>query len=670
MKKITKVLFCLVIWAMLICSINAQNAAKNWFFGIRARINFNGGTPTAMFVNTIATGEGSSSISDSNGNLLFYTDGVTVWDKNNSQMPNGFGLFGNSSSTHSALIVPCNCNKYFIFTTDAAENQYNNGLRYSVVDMSGNNGLGDVTSKNNPLLTPAVIARGSEKIAGISDGNGGFWVVGHTMGDNRFFSYHVLAGSNCTLNPQSDVTTKVSAVGSNYTGGNAGFGQGQMKISPDGTRLAVAGLNSIGTSFVELFQFDTTTGFVSNLPGGPIRDTSPYGFYGAEFSPDSKALYATTLYSANFLYRYNINANTLTNRTTINYFGGGNYIIGGLQLAPDGKIYLARYLSQFLNVLNSPNAVNGGWTTTPFNLATGSQSRLGLPTMVGGDFSCGQQGCCDQVKLTPFWTPDLSLAWKAFEVFNVKYPASDICSIDIDIRNSSSQPPPNPWNGGGLRVNNLPRAVPAWWKSPYVKIPNGTNGQTVIDGHPNFNSAAVNFNLGLDFSGTYTGKVKFIIRHCDGTICEWISENWTPTPPSVLKLSTNEIYLSDLKGEYLPMVIQFREAFAPGDAKWLAIEPLDEDTEVFSVDGGSREFYDENSEKTNQSPLVVASSRKQDKAALYEFAQAVSLERFEGGEIKLVLKRQAGNSNKPRLRFIFFDENANIIGYSTNEDSK
>ncbi len=662
MKGTAKLLLCLAILALAICSINAQNAAKNWVFGQGAKINFNSSTPSVSALTTINAGEGSSSISDSNGNLLFYTDGIRVWDRNNNQMPNGFGLLGNSSSTHSALIVPCNCGKYYIFTTDAAENNYNNGLRYSVVDMAANGNLGDVVpaSKNTLLMM-----RASEKIAGISDGNGGFWVVAHHMGDNLFISYHILAGSNCALNPQG--TGIISAVGSTFTGG-AGYGQGQMKISPDGTRLAVAGLNPVPTSFLELFQFDTTTGIVSNLANSTVRDTSPNGFYGVEFSLDSKALYATTIYGTNFLYRYNISGNTLP-RTLIYNFGNGNYIIGALQLAPNGNIYLVRFQNNFLHVLSNPNALNGGWSTTPFFLASGSSNRLGLPTMVGGDFSCGQQGCCDQIKQTPYWTPDLSLAWKAYEVYNVKFPASDVCSIDIDIRSSTNAQPPNPWNGGGLKVNGLPRGVPAWWKSPYVKIPNGTNLQTVIDGHPNFNSPAVNFNLGLDYSGTYTGKVKFIIRHCDGTICEWLSDNWTPKPPMQFALSVRENYLAELKAEYLPLVIGFHEGInIKGEAKWLAVEALDEDTEVFSVDGGGLEL--DNSNMMNKPQLVVASSRKQDKAALYELARSVDLEQLAGGEVKLVLKRPSGNSTKPRLRFIFFDENANIIGFATNEDSK
>jgi hypothetical protein len=662
MKKIATALFCLAVSAMLVFSVNAQNAAKNWIFGQKARINFNGSTPTVSSVNTINTNEGSSSISDSNGNLLFYTDGITVWDKNNNIMANGTGLLGSASSTTAALIVPCNCNKYFIFTTDDTFNQYANGLRYSIVDMTANSNLGTVTSKNTALLS-----RAAEKIAAVSDGNGGFWVVAHSMDNNRFLSYHIVAGSDCT----SPLRAVVSSVGSMYSGELYGYGPGQMKISPDGRRLAAAGYNPGGnnrTSFIELFQFDINTGAVSNLAAATVRDTLTSGIYGVEFSPDSQALYTTTLNVNNSIYRYNIAGNTLTSRTTIHDFGNAIHQTGGLQLAPDGKIYVARYQKTFLNVLSDPNAASGGWTTTQFNLAAGTVSGEGLPAMVAGNFTCGQQGCCDQVKQTPFWTPDLSLAWKAFEIYNVKYPSSDVCSIDIDIRDSNNQQPPSPWNGGGLKVNGSARAVPTWWKSPYIKIPNGTNGQTTIDGHPNFSSAAVNFNLGLDYSGTYTGKVKFIIRHCDGTICEWVSENWTPKPPTLLPLAIRETYLADLSAPYLPLTLGFREGInVEGEAKWLAVEPMDEDVEVFSVDGGRSGAELDSTETTDEGQLIVVSSRKQDRAALYEFARPVSLERLGGGEVKLVLKRMSGSSIRPRLRFIFFDENANMMGFATNE---
>jgi hypothetical protein len=244
---------------MSVCATNAQNAAMNWAFGQRARINFKNNT---VGTSAISTSEGSSSISDSNGDLLFYTDGITVWDKNDNPMPNGFGLKGSPSSTHSALIVPCSCSKYFIFITDAFENQYQNGLEYSVVDMNAttNPGLGDVIVKNVPLLQPA-----SEKIAGVSDGSAGFWVVGHKMGNNEFVSYHIVANSDCTLHPEAAIISKAGAA---YNGGTSNFGAGQMKISPDGKLLAHAGLSTGATSFIELFKFSTSTGTVSDVIAG------------------------------------------------------------------------------------------------------------------------------------------------------------------------------------------------------------------------------------------------------------------------------------------------------------------------------------------------------------------------------------------------------------------
>lgn len=381
---IRKMTLVLAVFALSLWNVNAQKAANNWYFGNHARIDFNTTAPTATAVTTINTSEGCSAISDSNGNLLFYTDGMSVWDKNDAPMTGGSGLDGNSSSTHSALIVPCSCDKYFIFTTDCAENHYAKGLRYSVVDMTQGGGLGAVTSKNNILL-----ANASEKAAGLADGSGGFWVVAHEMGSNQFFSYHIVAGSDCTLDPKAAI---ISKVGSTYSGGTAGYGLGQMKFSPNGQWLAVAGTNYVPTSFLELFKFNTSTGAVTDVStSSTTRDTANDGFYGVEFSPDSQSLYATTMATMggttrNYLYQYTVPGLT---RTTIHDYGNVLYTLGALQLAPDGKIYLARRFQQYLDILPTPNLPGGGWTLGGnFSLANGTNSLLGLPTVVAGNFSC------------------------------------------------------------------------------------------------------------------------------------------------------------------------------------------------------------------------------------------------------------------------------------------
>ena len=134
-------------------NIFAQKEANIWYFGEYAGIDFNTGTPVALTNSAMSQGEGCASISDSAGNLLFYTNGIKVWDKNHLEMPNGNNLLGHNSSTQSAIIVkkPRSSILYYIFTTDAAHNNLQNGFNYSIVDMSEQNGNGDVVSKNNRL---------------------------------------------------------------------------------------------------------------------------------------------------------------------------------------------------------------------------------------------------------------------------------------------------------------------------------------------------------------------------------------------------------------------------------------------------------------------------------------------------------------------------------------
>ncbi len=102
-------------------STKANKSFYNWYFGKNAGIDFNpiktGGTAQAIS-GSVSTMEGVSSISDKEGNLLFYSDGSTIYTSGNTEMQNGTGLFGSSSSTQTCLVVPRpSTNKYYVFTT-------------------------------------------------------------------------------------------------------------------------------------------------------------------------------------------------------------------------------------------------------------------------------------------------------------------------------------------------------------------------------------------------------------------------------------------------------------------------------------------------------------------------------------------------------------------------
>ena len=136
-----------VLWSS---QVGAQQA-NNWYFGRFLGINFNGGTAVPLNDGMLNTTEGVATISDAGGNLLFYTDGVVVRNRLHQVMPNGSGLFGNVSSTQSAVIVQKinDPNLYYVFTVDAQNGP--RGLCYSIVNMTLDNGRGDVEVKNVPL---------------------------------------------------------------------------------------------------------------------------------------------------------------------------------------------------------------------------------------------------------------------------------------------------------------------------------------------------------------------------------------------------------------------------------------------------------------------------------------------------------------------------------------
>ena len=74
--------FLLLVVILISSTSFAQKEAANWYFGDMAGLTFNSGSPVALLNGQLITREGCASISDKDGNLLFYTDGSVVYNKN------------------------------------------------------------------------------------------------------------------------------------------------------------------------------------------------------------------------------------------------------------------------------------------------------------------------------------------------------------------------------------------------------------------------------------------------------------------------------------------------------------------------------------------------------------------------------------------------------------
>lgn len=387
---------------ILFCAVTvlAQGEANFWYFGENAGLNFNSGVPVPIN-GSLNTREGCSSFSDSNGNLLFYSDGTTVWNKLHNPMPNGTGLKGNASSTQSAMIIPKPGSNsiYYIFTVGAEIDGGEYGFNYYTIDMTVAAGLGDVVA--GPIdLTNGKSDFWTEKVAAVKGAEcQTFWVVSFAI--NEFYAYKV-SSSGVALNP---IKSSVS-----YTANDR---RGYLKISPDGKKLAIAHMSNFSNgqamagSFL-LYDFNTATGEVTNQKNLPL--TAPVDRpYGAEFSSNSEKLYvnASNDFYSDIYAEYNNPANHFS---TLYQFDLGSPAIadiiasrkiidsqslfrGGLQLGPDQKIY--RALSKtynigipFLGVIENPEndglACNYRHTAISLN---GRNSAQGLPPFIASIFS-------------------------------------------------------------------------------------------------------------------------------------------------------------------------------------------------------------------------------------------------------------------------------------------
>jgi len=357
----------LILFFVFTLPLFSQKQAANWYFGNRAGLNFNTAIATAQTDGQLNQMEGCASISDENGNLLFYTNGIVVYNANHAIMQNGTGLLGSDSSSQSAIIIPDPGNnlRYYIFTVDLEG--MSNGIRYTAVDMSLDLNLGGVipTQKNIPIES-----RSTEKITAVYHQNQhDIWVVAHRTLNNEYIAYLV-----SDAGVQS--TPVVSQVGSIH--GAADGTIGYLKCSPDGKHIAAAKYAYIPG--VELFDFDTASGIISNL-----RQVNNVSSYGVEFSPDSKLLYANQGFAGS-IYQYDITSgDQATIQASASLITTASY--SSLQLGLDGKIYAAQPNATRLGVINNPNALGNSCNFHANGISLqGRISLFGLPAFIQNSF--------------------------------------------------------------------------------------------------------------------------------------------------------------------------------------------------------------------------------------------------------------------------------------------
>ena len=358
------------------CACFSQKHDYNWVIGYHGQnfhpiqnnmiLNF-GTSPFGVIPLELQTGisieNTAASISDKEGNLLFYTNGISVYGADHEIIENGdsispidfsLSFYDNGLTIVQGVLIlpyPANDSLYYIFHEPVDWNveiaSHIPKLYYSLVNTQTNNGNGRVVGKNYMMLEDTLIAG---KLTATRHANGRDWWL--ITGEEDFYTnvlYRFL------VTPDSVINMGKEDVGPGLwydapSVGNAHF-------TPDGTKYIKHDIRFDPWNAIDVYGFDRCSGEFSHLEHIELKDTS-FLYGGSAVSPDSRYLYSVT---NNVIYQFDLTAGDIGSTKTVvaEYDGYMGLLYGTIfgtpQLAPDGSIFITTVSDTIMHRIRTPN---------------------------------------------------------------------------------------------------------------------------------------------------------------------------------------------------------------------------------------------------------------------------------------------------------------------------
>jgi hypothetical protein len=336
------VILCLIL--VPIKSYSQPNKRTNhWYFTVKIGLDFNSGSlqENTLCVDSLAYGGSlASTISDTNGNLLFYSNGYSIWNREHDLIQDYVPGTGFNVGRQGALCMPKpgSDNLFYVFTMKIPGCNY--PMFYYTIDMNGNNGLGEVVDS---VILEAGYDAASFLTSSYMKNKQDYWIVTRKYHDNKYAAFKVTS-QGVDPNPVlSDAPIRPI--------NNSELGKMNIAYNKKYLVCSIIGSNSYATN-TEICRFDNETGdieflygfrLLDILPGNPnIKTTS------CEFSPCSKYVYISGRMpygEGSHVYQFDmqyVEDLTLFTQSAIEIGSPKGY---NLQLASDGKIYCFSDLS-------------------------------------------------------------------------------------------------------------------------------------------------------------------------------------------------------------------------------------------------------------------------------------------------------------------------------------
>ena len=389
-----RVYFFFLVVAFFHGNSNAQKRNNIWAFGNNIGLNFNT-DPVTPFISK-SNGKTPpyyvSSICDKNGNLLFYTDGLTVWNGNNFALPkykDWWPWFKNVIP----LITPyvSNDSLYYLFGIDELGPEEGNSykLQYLSIKMRNPGDMEEAVFPRPVSISSyytTLLSNTSHVLAGTAHCNQkDTWITTHAPGalysflitDSGVNPVPVISPVPASILPQRKLITKY----------------GNIKFSANGEKLIIPDSNKI-----VVFDFDNQTGKFSH----PLVLSIPQDqtLEDLEISADGSKIYFGSFEmpdpdvpaEVHYLYQMDLDAGSAGQiENTLYKINSGDiavcmrscYVLQRtMQLGPDGKIYIIRRdgitgpagtiaeLGKTLDVINDPSkaGIDANYVESQVNL--------------------------------------------------------------------------------------------------------------------------------------------------------------------------------------------------------------------------------------------------------------------------------------------------------------
>ena len=399
MPSLKHILTCCFIWVfpIIVFSQRPDKHADAWLFGEKAGISFKSGVAQNIATNAMDTKRATATYADENGDLLLYSNGQKVWNKNGQVIQGADNLIDDDDPFYSGLIVPIpeNPDQFYVFSIEKSSSSITElPIYYTKIDLSLNGGNGGVAESRMALWSGTSFGITSVKHCNNKD----YWIIIHKGLGNQFLTFSITKDG--ITNASNPIT---SVVGTSFSGSSNTLAQ-EIIASQDGSKVLISRPGGPQFGFFELFGFDNSTGEITES----LRTVPGLGQIGGiAFSPDAKYFYISRLRESKLsgsdllnkysLLQFSTSSNASDQIFEQTYVGtpdpsnSGSYIFepgrfGKLRLGPDGKIYLAHRDANFLSVIHKPDELLDASNFEYQGLTLDQKSSSDLPNTVAADY--------------------------------------------------------------------------------------------------------------------------------------------------------------------------------------------------------------------------------------------------------------------------------------------